>query len=161
MHGGVFHVLAPGPSLLLAPALRIDHALNVARGEKGRLAVTLLWRGPFAWIFALTIVGGLAAFLSQVVWMLRHRRPPPAGLRQPDPAVLHAGASLVSLAIASALGVWLTLAEPSESTLRVAMAYGVLSRARTCISRSGSSPRSPARRICVNKAWRKRATSPP
>ena len=27
--------------------------------------------------------------------------------------------------IASALGVWLTIAEPSESTLRIAMAYGV------------------------------------
>ncbi|MQA31543.1 MAG: hypothetical protein GEU82_17195 [Luteitalea sp.] len=89
------------------------------------LFVTLLWRGPLAWIFALTIVGGLAAFLSQVVWMLRRPRPRPPKLRTPDPAVLHAGASLVWLAVASALGVWLTLAAPSSVTLRVAMAYGV------------------------------------
>lgn len=41
-HGGVFHVLAPGPSLLLAPTLRIDRALNRLRGTPGRLAVTLL-----------------------------------------------------------------------------------------------------------------------
>ena len=27
--GGVYHVLAPGPSLLLAPTLRIDRALNL------------------------------------------------------------------------------------------------------------------------------------
>jgi hypothetical protein len=89
------------------------------------LFVTLLARGRFAWIFALTIVGGLAAFLSQVVWMLRQKRRAPPGLRAPDPAVLHAAAAFGSLAVACGLGIWLTLAEPSEQTLRVAMAYGV------------------------------------
>jgi hypothetical protein len=42
--GGVFHVLAPGPSVLLAPALRVDRALNLRRGTPGRLAASvLLW----------------------------------------------------------------------------------------------------------------------
>jgi len=42
--GGVYYVLAPGPSLLLAPALRLDRALNLARGEPGRVAASvLLW----------------------------------------------------------------------------------------------------------------------
>jgi hypothetical protein len=99
-------------------------AILLQTGVSG-LFVTLLRRGPFAWIFALAIVGGLAAFLSQVGWMLRRRRPRPPGLRVPDPAVLHAGASFVSLVIAAALGVWLTIAESSASTLRVTMAYGV------------------------------------
>jgi len=89
------------------------------------LFVTLLLRSPLAWIFALTVVAGFAAFLSQVVWMLRRPRPRPPGLRRPDPAVLHAGASFASLGIASVLGVWLTIAEPSSATLRIAMAYGV------------------------------------
>lgn len=89
------------------------------------LFVTLLLRHPIVWLFALVIVGGFGAFLSQVLWMLRHRRPKPSGLRTPDPAVLHAAASLASLAIASALGVWLTIAEPSSTTLRAATAYGV------------------------------------
>ncbi len=40
--GGVYYVLAPGPSLLLAPALRADRALNLAQGTKGRLAVSVL-----------------------------------------------------------------------------------------------------------------------
>ena len=40
--GGVFHVLAPGPSLLLAPTLRLDRALNRARGVPGGLAVSVL-----------------------------------------------------------------------------------------------------------------------
>ena len=41
--GGVFTVLAPGPSLLLAPVLRLDRALNLARGTPGRLALTVLF----------------------------------------------------------------------------------------------------------------------
>jgi hypothetical protein len=43
-NGGVFYVLAPGPSLMLAPALRLDRAINRARGEPGRVPVSvLLW----------------------------------------------------------------------------------------------------------------------
>ncbi len=42
--GGVYYVLAPGPSLMLAPALRLDRAMNRARGAPGRVAVAvLLW----------------------------------------------------------------------------------------------------------------------
>ncbi len=40
--GGVYYVLAPGPSLLLAPALRVDRAINLARGRPGRVAVSVL-----------------------------------------------------------------------------------------------------------------------
>jgi hypothetical protein len=44
--GGVYYVLAPGPSLMLAPALRLDRAVNLSRGEPGRVAVSvLLWCG--------------------------------------------------------------------------------------------------------------------
>ena len=32
----------PGPSLMLAPALRVDRAINRARGEPGRVAVSVL-----------------------------------------------------------------------------------------------------------------------
>ncbi|HEY6552119.1 MAG TPA: hypothetical protein VI669_02135, partial [Vicinamibacteria bacterium] len=40
--GGVYYVLAPGPSLMLAPTLRLDRAINRARGTPGRLAVSVL-----------------------------------------------------------------------------------------------------------------------
>jgi hypothetical protein len=40
--GGVFYVLAPGPSLILAPTLRLDRAINRARGVSGRLAASVL-----------------------------------------------------------------------------------------------------------------------
>jgi hypothetical protein len=56
--GGVYYVLPPGPSLVLAPALRVDRALNRARGTPGRLAVTLLF-----W-------NALAAFLVVAVYLL-------------------------------------------------------------------------------------------
>ena len=97
-----------GPRLWLSAVL-------LQTGVTG-LFVTLLWRGPFAWLFALIIVGALAAFFSQVVWMLRRPRPRPPKVRTPDPAVLHAGASFVWLAVATVLGVWLTVAEPSPNT---------------------------------------------
>ena len=51
--GGVYSVLAPGPSLLLAPALRADRALNRARGVEGRLAVSVLFFCALAaWLVA-------------------------------------------------------------------------------------------------------------
>ena len=40
--GGVYSVLAAGPSMLLAPTLRADRALNRARGVMGRVAVSVL-----------------------------------------------------------------------------------------------------------------------
>jgi hypothetical protein len=99
-------------------------AVLLQAGVSG-LFVALLVRSRFVWIFALTVVVGFGAFLWQVVWMLGRPRPRPPGLGTPDPALLHAGASFVSLVIASGLGLWLAIAEPSPSTLRVAMAYGV------------------------------------
>ncbi|HET6196100.1 MAG TPA: hypothetical protein VFE12_10110, partial [Acetobacteraceae bacterium] len=106
-----------GPTLWISAVL-------LELGVSG-LFVTLLRQGRLAWIFALMVIGGFAAFFSRVVWMLRRPRTRPPGLRLPDPAVLHAGASFLWLAVASALGVWLTLAPSSSNTLRVAMAYGV------------------------------------
>ncbi len=47
-NGGVYTVLAPGTSLLLAPALRVDRALNRWWGTPGRLAVTLVFWNSLA-----------------------------------------------------------------------------------------------------------------
>jgi hypothetical protein len=104
---------------------RLWFSAVLLQGGVSGLFVTLLFRSPLVRVFAVTIVAGFVAFVWQVVWMLRRPRPRPPGLHRPDPAVLHAAASLASLAIASGLGVWLTLAEPSPGMLRVAMAYGV------------------------------------
>jgi hypothetical protein len=106
-----------GPGVWLSAAL-------LQTGVTG-LFVTLLQRGPFATVFALVIIGAMVTFVSQVGWMLRRRRPRPPRVRTPDLAILHAGASFVWLAVACLLGLWLTVAEPSPATLRVAMAYGV------------------------------------
>jgi len=71
--GGVYYVLAPGPSVLLAPALRVDRAINRLRGTTGRLAVSVLaWNALAALLVAALFVlvrdatgrAGLAAVLA-------------------------------------------------------------------------------------------------
>jgi hypothetical protein len=56
--GGVYYVLAPGPSLMLAPTLRLDRTLNLSRGQPGRVAVSVL-----AWC-------ALAALLVMAIFLL-------------------------------------------------------------------------------------------
>lgn len=80
----------------------------------------LLWPG------AILLIAGFAAFVGHVFWMLRHPRPRPPAIRQPDPAVLHAGAAFLSLIAACVAGAWLSRATPSSATLRMATVYGVL-----------------------------------
>jgi hypothetical protein len=106
-----------GPRLWLSAVL-------IEMGILG-LFVTLVLGAAYVWFFALIVVSGLLVFVSQAVWMVRHPRPRPPALPRVDPAVVHAAAALLSLAIASALGVWLAVAQTSPATLRVAMAYGV------------------------------------
>jgi hypothetical protein len=88
--------------------------------------VTLLLGAGLTWLFASLVVAGFGAFLREVSWMIRHRRPKPPALPSPDPAVLHAAAAVSSLAIACILGLWLAVAAPSTWMLRAATAYGVL-----------------------------------
>jgi hypothetical protein len=90
------------------------------------LFVSLLLRSRWSWVAALTIVAGFAVFLAHALWMVRHPRPRPPAIQSPDPAVLHAAAAFVSLIVACGLGLWLAVADTTEHTLRVAMAYGVV-----------------------------------
>jgi len=71
--GGVYHVLAPGPSLLLALPLRIDRALNLRLGTPGRLRTSLLVWNALAACLVVALYGllravtgrrGLAALLA-------------------------------------------------------------------------------------------------
>ena len=100
-------------------------AVLIEIGVLGLFAALVLRSGTTA-VFALLIVAGLAAFFAHVVRMLRHPRPRPPAIVTPDPAVLHAGAALLSLVVAASLGLWLSATPMTERSLRVAMAYGVL-----------------------------------
>ncbi len=42
--GGIYYINAPGPGLLLVPAVLVDSALNRALGESRQLAVILFWQ---------------------------------------------------------------------------------------------------------------------
>jgi hypothetical protein len=77
--GGAYHVLAPGPSMIMAPVLRVDRALNRRQGTPGRLAVTLLaWNALAAALVAAVFVlardasgsPGLAAALAGLFALL-------------------------------------------------------------------------------------------
>jgi len=79
--GGVYHVLAPGTSLLLAPALRLDRALNLARGTPGRLAATvafwnLLAAALVAAVFLLARDGGAGPGMAAAIAGLTALLPP-------------------------------------------------------------------------------------
>ena len=79
--GGVYHVLAPGTSLMLAPALRLDRALNRARATPGRLAVTVLFWNALAAalvaaVFLLVRDGGAGTGLAAAIAGLTGLLPP-------------------------------------------------------------------------------------
>ncbi len=75
-------------------------------------------------LFALLSVAGLAVFLSRVVWMLRHRRPPAATVPRPEIARFHIAAALLWLVVAAALGLAVTLAPTAPWRLPAILVYG-------------------------------------
>jgi hypothetical protein len=89
------------------------------------LAGSLLLAKALVPVFAGLTVSALALFFSQVVFMLRHRRPPPAERRDPDGPLVHVLQALAYLALSAALGLVLALLTPSEASLRLAFVYGV------------------------------------
>lgn len=90
------------------------------------LFVTLLLRSRWSGAFAIVTVAGFVAFGAHLAGMLRRRKPPAAGLPRPDYAVRHAALAMTCLVTTVAIGLWLAFADPSELTMRAALAYGVL-----------------------------------
>lgn len=88
------------------------------------LFLAFLFRPHAVAFFAMVAAAGIATFLSQVVWMLRHRRPAPSERPRPDLSIGHAMQAIVYLLAATLVGVGLAFAAPSEATLRWVMAYG-------------------------------------
>jgi hypothetical protein len=91
----------------------------------GGLFITIAFRSPWVGAFALVVVAGFGALAAHVVAMLRHRRTPSPTFPTPDYAVRHAGSAFAFLALTLALGLALAAAEPSDVTMRAALAYGV------------------------------------
>jgi hypothetical protein len=88
--------------------------------------VGLLTQAAWLPVAALAAFGGVAAFLAEVLRMLRNPRPPPADRRRPDYAAAHVLLALAWLAAGAGIGMTLALAPTSEVTLRGALVYGVL-----------------------------------
>lgn len=109
----------------MPPARRGWTSVALLQAGATGLFVSLLLRTRWTWISAVAAVAGIAAFLREVLWMARHRRPRPPAISSPDPTVLHAGAALICLLLACALGGVLAVSPPAAWTLRAATAYGV------------------------------------
>jgi hypothetical protein len=112
------------PAAMPRGRLALASGVVVEAGALG-IAGSLLFAKPLLASFALLTLAGLALFFSRVAFMLRHRRPPPSERPHPDWPLFHVLAALAHLAIACGLGVSLALLAPSDTTLRLAMAYGV------------------------------------
>jgi hypothetical protein len=89
------------------------------------LFVSLVTRSGATPLFALTIVASFMAFGVQLLWMLARPKRPPHH-RTADFAVHHLGAAGVYLVLACVSGVMLAALPMSETTMRVALLYGVL-----------------------------------
>jgi hypothetical protein len=85
----------------------------------------LLLRSAWTILFIAATVAGFVAFAAHVAVMLRNRRPRPTGLPTVDYAVRHAWLAFGCLAAAIAIGLALAIREPSDLTMRAALAYGV------------------------------------
>jgi len=90
------------------------------------LFVSLVTRSGAALMFAVLIVSAFVAFGAQVMQMLANPRRPPAYRTHTDFAVHHLGAAGAYLLFTSVCGVTLAALPMSESTMRVALLYGVL-----------------------------------
>jgi hypothetical protein len=103
-------------------------------GKKLWVPVALLQGGVFgfvaAWAYApamarwaaLALAAGIAAFLLQVIGMLRNRLPAPPKMPRPDPGMIVARQALVYLLASTGLGLYLVFAE--RFSLGGVMVYG-------------------------------------
>ena len=98
-------------------------AFSLEIGTLG-LAASLAIHPPLAGWFLLPVLAALAIFLSRVVWMLRHRRPPGAGTPRLDYGVRLVFSAFALLFAAAILGSSILVAPDGEWKLRAIMAYG-------------------------------------
>jgi hypothetical protein len=87
------------------------------------LAVSLWLYPPTTPVFATVAATGLAVFFSNLLGMLRHRKPAPVAMRRPDPGMLQTLVALVYLLLSGVLGLFLVFEETflSQAILGVGM----------------------------------------
>jgi hypothetical protein len=137
------HLAAIGWAMMLALGVgcRVLPMVIPARPPKGRRLVVTAWvieagltilvpslilQSQWMRLGAVLIAAGLAAFVAEVVRMVRHRLPPNREIRLPLVAPLHVGFAMACLAGAIALGLTLAWAPSGPGVLPLACAYGIL-----------------------------------
>lgn len=89
------------------------------------LTLGLLADSAGVWIGAVTIVSGLAAFITQVRGMLRHRLARPPALPARDWSTWQTHAALAWLLVAVVIGVVLSIGPPDSYRLPLMWLYGI------------------------------------
>ena len=89
------------------------------------LFTCLVLQSPLSSLFAIAIVAAFAATGLHVIWMLGQRRRPAPGRSERGFAIAHISTAAVWLVFACVFGVSLTIAPVTETTLRIALVYGV------------------------------------
>jgi hypothetical protein len=89
------------------------------------LFTTLLLRSPWALLFGLTVIAGLAVFAAHVIWMFQRPVSKPVGAPRVPFGLLHAASAGLSLAAAAVIGLVLLTIPTSPRSLHAAAAYGV------------------------------------
>ncbi len=90
------------------------------------LFVSLFTESRLVALAAVCAAAGVGVFLSRLLWMRRHLRPPPKGRIRPDLGVAQVLAALAYSGLTCVLGLILAWSpETTEQTLRLAAVYGV------------------------------------
>lgn len=91
------------------------------------LFFTLLKQSSWSFAAAILICIGIGMFLVLAAGIFTRRKPaPPPEPRKPDFAILQAVFSFLCLAFAAVIGIFLTRLPATQSTLQLALAYGIL-----------------------------------
>lgn len=88
------------------------------------LVLTLFLQSPWRGVFAVLTVVGIGIFLSQVVWMKKHPKPPAKKLQRPDWGVIQALTALAYLGLSCVLGLVLIFSPETEWSVRLVLVYG-------------------------------------
>lgn len=99
-------------------------AVLIETGVVG-LFTSLVLRNTLSWVFAIIIVAGFAAAGLQAVWMLGYRRTPAPARTDRGFAIAHVATAAVWLVVSCVIGITLTVAPLTETSLRAALLYGV------------------------------------